>query len=467
MKILFPLEPKAFRKSSSQRLGVMLLSAMLQRHGFQTGLVKATVKDLTQALKDGLPAFLAYSLTSQLAEPMLEVNREIKQKFPEIKSFVGGPHSTFYPEVVEEEGVDGICQGEGEYAIVDIANRIRDGRDFTDLDNWHFKRDGKIIKNKLRPLVQDLDSLPFADRGLMPRNDVNTLVTSRGCPYSCSYCLNAAYNMLYDNKSARIRQRSVDNVIEELRQIKAKHPKTFIGFLDTILPVRRDWTERFAEQYRKEIGIPFYCNIKTEITDKETIKLLKHAGCHSIGIGIESSSDKIRRKFMNRKVSNDKIIEVMNWIHEAGIKAHTFNILGMPETSFEDDIDTLNFNIRVKSDFAVASVLSPYKGTQLHDMVEDLGLLKTDAEYDRGKFHFQTIDYGSDQYARQLINLESLYPMLVAFPFLGRFTGILSRLPLRWLYFRFYSLSLRFVFQWKIFPPYWVRQLTGNHGTGK
>ena len=200
MRVVFPLEPKAFRRfpKSAQRLGVMMLSSMLRQEGFNVELAKATVDDLSETLRHGEPTILAYSMVSQLAEPMLEVNREIKKRF-DVKSFLGGAHATYYPEVIEEEGVDGICLGVGELAIVDLAKRIREGKDYTDTLNWHIKSNGQIYRNELRPLVSDLDTLPFADQSLMPRTDGHSLMAGRGCPYRCTYCLNAAYNRLYNN----------------------------------------------------------------------------------------------------------------------------------------------------------------------------------------------------------------------------------------------------------------------------
>ncbi|MCG2720939.1 MAG: B12-binding domain-containing radical SAM protein [Thermodesulfovibrionales bacterium] len=460
MKVIFPLEPKAFKKhpKSAQRLGVMMLSAMLKSRGFKVELVKATVKDLSASLNQGEPTILAYSLVSQLAETILAVNKEIKQRFS-VKSFFGGPHPTYYPELILEEGVDGICLGEGDFAIVDLVSRIRDGRDYLDVSNWHFKQDDRIIKNALRPLVEDLDTLPFADRDVMKNDYLNSIMTTRGCPYQCTYCLNAAYNRLYNYRSAKIRQRSVDHVIEELGQIKARFPRTFIAFLDTILPVRKDWTEEFAKKYRKNINLPFFCNIKTDITDRETIQILKEAGCHSIAIGVESSSEEIRKKLMKRKVTNEKIIEVANWIHESGIKLHTFNIIGMPQTSFFDDVETLKFNVSIKADYAVGSVLSPYKRTEIYEIAKSLNMLSTDSTFSRGKFTFHTIDYGSSIIKRKLLNLESIYAILVKYPFLIKNINFITKLPFTKfcaLIFRIWTAS---VYRRELLPPYWLRKI--------
>ena len=333
------------------------------------------------------------------------------------------------------------------------------GKDYSDLANWYIKKDGNIFKNDLRPLVHNLDILPFADRGLMPNNYVNFVMTNRGCPYNCTYCLNAAYNRLYRHHSAQIRQRSVDNVIEELKRIKAQFPHTFIGFLDTILPVSKEWTENFSRKYRKHIGLPFFCNIKAEITDKETINLLRYAGCHSVGVGIESSNEEIRKKLMRRRVSNKQLVKVSNWIHEAHIKLNTFNILGMPKTTFSDDVKTIKFNCFIKADFAEASLLSPYKGSEIYDMAKTLNLLHRDSRYARSKFTFYTIDYGSKLLRRKLINLQSLYPVLTKYPFLVRHLDSLTALPLEWLYSKLFSFWAATVFRWEIFPPYWLRVL--------
>ena len=463
MRILFPLEARYFNRfrGRAQRLGTMALSAMLKPEGFKVELVKATPKAIATALSDDEPAVLAYSLTSQLADPILAVNREIKQRF-DVLSFFGGPHPTYYPEVLGEEGVDAICRGQGEEAIVEMAGRIRDGRDYSDVRNWEVKREGTVFKNPLRPLIDNLDDLPFPDRDIMPNEELNSVMTSRGCPYNCTYCLNAAYKRLYSFCSpGKVRRRSVDSVIEELHRIKSRFPRTFIVFLDPILPIRKEWVEPFAREYRKHIGLPFFCEIKYELMDEEMVKLLKDAGCYSVGVGIESSNPEVREKLMRRHVSNEKIVTVSEQLHKAGIKMNTFNIIGMPQTTLYDDFNTLKFNQQIKADFATGCLLNPYRKSEIYDICDDLGVLTKDVAFTRGTFAFTTIEYGDQKLKRQLINLESLFTTLAQSTFLCRHAGFITKLRLGKLYAKFFSVGYAFLLRWRIFPTYLMRRLKG------
>jgi len=461
MRILFPLEARYFNRfrGRAQRLGVMALSAVLKPQGFKIELVKATPKAMAAALAGDEPAVLAYSLTSQLAEPILAVNREIKKEF-DVLSLFGGPHPTYYPEMLGEEGVDAVCRGQGEHGLVEMVCRVRDGQDFAEVRNWEVKRNGTVFKNPLRPLIDDLDSLPFPDRDIMPNEELNSVMTSRGCPYNCTYCLNAAYKRLYSFCSpGKVRRRSVDNVIEELRRIKSRFPRTFIVFLDPILPVKKDWMEAFSSEYRKHIGLPFFCEIKYELMDGEMVKLLKDAGCYSVGVGVESSNPEVREKLMRRHVCNEKIVEVSEQLRRAGIKMNTFNIIGMPQTTIEDDFNTLKFNNEIKADFATGCLLSPYRESEIYDICDELGVLTKDIAFTRGTFAFTTIDYGDEKLKRRLINLESLFTTLALSRFLCRHADFITRLPLQRLYAKFFSIGYAFLLRWRIFPTYLMRRL--------
>ncbi|NIO68607.1 MAG: hypothetical protein GTN71_06075, partial [Anaerolineae bacterium] len=172
--------------------GIMHISALLKQEGHQTSLAVATEEDPVEAALRLKPDVVGYTVYTGTQNYYLDLNRQIKAQLPGVFSIFGGPHPTFFPEMIEHEGVDGICVGEGEYATLDLLNALQAGAEITGIPNWHFKlarqgggvgvsptfsliapsTDGskvEIIRNPVRPLLtsEQLDELPFPDRDLL------------------------------------------------------------------------------------------------------------------------------------------------------------------------------------------------------------------------------------------------------------------------------------------------------------
>jgi len=179
-----------------------------------------------------------------------------------------GPHPTFYPDLANESYLDAICVGEGEGAILDLVNALEAGQDITKIKNLIVKRDGEIFKNDLRPLISNLDAIPFPDRTIYEKysffrkRKIRHLITARGCPFKCSFCFNKLYNEMYHGKGEELRRRTPRNVIEEIKKLKQETPKLkHIFFLDDTFIITQSWLDQFVEIYRKEVNLPFSCNV--------------------------------------------------------------------------------------------------------------------------------------------------------------------------------------------------------------
>ncbi|MGD9405872.1 MAG: cobalamin B12-binding domain-containing protein, partial [Anaerolineae bacterium] len=201
--------------------GIMHLSSALKAAGHEVDLAVATHQDPVAAAREFQPDVAAYSVITGSQRYYIDVNNRVKREVEGVFSVFGGPHPTFFPEMVEEEGVDGICRGEGEDAMVELVNALAAGgpEAVLGIANWSFKRNGDsvdagIINNPVRPYVGDLDGLPFPDRALVyerdaisARSKIKHFLTGRGCPYNCTYCFNHALSELYRGKGRRFRQR--------------------------------------------------------------------------------------------------------------------------------------------------------------------------------------------------------------------------------------------------------------------
>jgi radical SAM superfamily enzyme YgiQ (UPF0313 family) len=201
-------------------LGLLYLSSVLRQAGHEVRLVVASDEDPVAVAREWQPGVVGYSVYTGSQAYYRDLNLRIKADgVRSAVSVFGGPHPTYFPEFVEEPGVDAICIGEGEGAILDLVEALEAGRPLSGIEDWWFKGNGRVERNPVRPLVNNLDLLPFPDRELLFEKDAFTrqsgikhFITSRGCPYDCTYCFNHALANIYRGKGKRLRQMSVDRV---------------------------------------------------------------------------------------------------------------------------------------------------------------------------------------------------------------------------------------------------------------
>jgi anaerobic magnesium-protoporphyrin IX monomethyl ester cyclase len=367
--------------------GIMHLSSALKGAGHQVDLAVAARQDPAAVAGEFLPDVVAYSVITGSQRYYLEVNRRLKAALPGVFSVFGGPHPTFFPEMVEAEGVDGICRGEGEEAMVELVDRLAGGGPEAVLEvaNWSFRRNGdgrdaNVIVNPVRPYTEDLDSLPFPDRRLVYERDpqagrskIKHFLTGRGCPYNCTYCFNHALSEIYRGKGRRFRQRSVDHVLEEVRWVREHYPLEFVVFVDDTFVLSEEWLAEFAEKYPSQIGLPFFCNTRANLVTAEQVRLLCEAGCHSVSMGIESGSDRIRNDLLKRRMTKEQILEASRLIREGGLHLTTTNMIGLPTSHLEDDFETLALNVQARPSYAHVFIFQPYPRTELGEFTREHG----------------------------------------------------------------------------------------------
>jgi radical SAM superfamily enzyme YgiQ (UPF0313 family) len=274
--------------------------------------------------------------------------------------------------------------GEGEYALRDLCSALSEDRDVSLIPNIWSKKNGKIFKNPPRPLISDLDKLPYPDRSIFSykklmegREDMIFFMASRGCPYGCPYCCNHALRDVYNTPDKWVRFRSVENVIQEIESVLKDYPSTkHVAFFDDILALRKDWFKEFTQQYKSRIRLPFRCNMRANyLADEETVKMLREAGCKRVIIGLESGNEYIRNKIIERNMPESILIKAGKLCKEYGIELATYNMLGVPEESFSAMLETVKLNAKIKADFTYASIYYPFKNTILYELCKKKNLL--------------------------------------------------------------------------------------------
>jgi len=380
-------------KQENISMGIAHLSSYLKSKGHTTSLFDGTFsrgnKGCFKLIGDNNPDIIAFSVLSGELSFCKNLAKEIKERF-NIPIIFGGVHPTVEPEeTVRINDIDMICIGEGELAFkefLDLYKKYLDsgGRDkrylktknfwFKDIDN---KRNEVIIRNPVRKLIKKLDLLPFPDRELFDTKSYIKatgkldILASRGCPFDCTYCINHIHHKMHRSSKLMLRYRSCDSVLKEIRQCIDKygeHGIKQIVFYDDDFAADENWVKEFCEKYSKEFDIEFCCNSRAEHITDELCSMLKKANCSSIHIGIESGSEKIRKTTLNRNITNKQIKNVFNCAKKAGLKTHSFNMIGLPYETPKDIWETINLNKAVKPDSLQTSIFQPFPGTKIREL---------------------------------------------------------------------------------------------------
>lgn len=381
----------------TQPLSIGYLSSVLLRDGHCTELTSlrntARQKKLLTEFK---PDILALSLVTGRHTLFLDIVRQIKQECPGITVLAGGPHPTFYPEFIHEEGIDAVCRGEGEIALPALINAFeRDRRSLPDtIANWWVKKpDGSVAKHDVGPLIEDLDTLPYPDRDMYdrayPHNEHATVyaMTSRGCPFKCSYCFNHAYQELYRGKGRSCRRRGVENLLGELAGLKQGYPLQIVVFQDDTFNLDTAWLKKFAAQYPREISLPFHCHLRADLLDGESAALLRAAGCISVKLGLEAADEHIRNNVFNRSMTLEQFENACSLLRGQGIRFATENILAVPGSTLENDLLTYAVNYRIRPDFCFATLLQLYPRTRIAEYAVSKGLVTGEPAEFPGTFY--------------------------------------------------------------------------------
>jgi len=451
------------REIDNEPHGILLIAALLKEHGHRVSLTVASEEDPLAAVERLRPDVVAYSVYTGTQRYYLDLNRRIKQRLP-VFSIFGGPHPTFFPELIEEEGVDGVCVGEGEYATLELMDALAAGEPYTGIRNWLFRTETGVVRNPLRPLLAsaELDALPFADRELLysahplsRSNRIRPFITGRGCPYNCSFCFNRAYSDLYQSAGhpTGLRRRSVDNVLREIEEVRRRYGLSFITFMDDTFILNRRWLEDFARAYPERIGIPFWCQVRANLVDDQVADTLAKAGCVSVSYGIEAGNDRLRNQVLNRNMSREQILGAARILRQHHIAFSTNNMLGLPTGGLQEDLETLDLNIQARPAYANVFLYQPYPKTQLGEMALQEGYMHGTFDDLSGSVTLATpIRFGSEDETRKIENLQKLFALTVEMPWLLPVVRRAISLPRNGFFWLIYKAWKGYAMKRRMFP---------------
>jgi len=375
MKILFVCKSKKM-----EVLGLMYLSAVAQEAGAETRIV--AIENACIVASAWQPDIVGLSVLTGNQKAFISLAKRIRMILPKSLIIAGGQHASFFGDDFIAEDFDAVIKGEAE--------------------NWL----SEFLQSDKR--YPDLDSIFWPIRDDFPDMKIRDFITSRGCPFSCKYCYNNRWLKMYPD-FPKVRYRSVDDVINEIDSVRPE----FVYFQDSCFGVSLDWLKEFSEQYKDRIGIPFHCHLRPSQVTPERVSLLKAANCLSTRIALETASDKLRKVIGREQTSNEETIRSATLLRKAGIKLMIQNMLALPTSTIEDDLQTLEVNIQCKPDYAWSSIFAPYPGTALGDECKEKGYYTGDYSDMGDNFFERSVLNFSEEYKEQTYVLQKVFALAV------------------------------------------------------
>ena len=363
-------------------------AAVLEKSGFDVTIIDAAKKNYSiNKVKDMISKINPNLVVIEISTPSLNTDLQtaeaIKNNGDYHITLIGPDATMFALDLVSNPFVDSVMKGEYFYTLRDLSKSIEDGTGFDKIKGLIFKNNGNIVENPERPLIEDIDELPYPARHLLDPNEYLMghytykpqflMITSMGCPYKCIFCIWP--KVLY---KGRIRLRSPQKVVEEMKYLKKMYKLREIYFDDDLFNISEKRVFDICDAIIDAgIKIPWITEMRVDKVSKEMLKRMKEAGCIKILYGVESSSQKILDN-ANKGITTDQIRRALKLTKEAGIKIHASFMFGLPGETKETIRRTKEFAKELGPDTIQCSLAVPYPGTEFYKIAKENGSLKID-----------------------------------------------------------------------------------------
>jgi len=343
----------------------------------------------------------------------IETARRIKKIKPSIVTVLTGPHVTILPEESLRAGkdvIDIICRGEFDYSTRELC----EGRPWNNVNGISYVKDGKIVHTPDRPMIEDLDALPFVapiyrrDLSIKDyviphfKNPYVSIYSSRGCPSKCIYCL---WPQTFSGR--RMRTRSPQNVYEEIKWITENIPEMReLSFDDDTFTANRLHAQEVARLI-KPLGISWVINARAN-TDFETLKIMRDCGLRHVVVGFESGNAQILKN-IKKGVTKEQALQFAKDCKKLGLSIHGAFIMGLPGESRETIAETIQFAKEMDLDSIQASLASPYPGTEFYNMCREKGWIASDNFLDETGHQKCVINYPNLSNSEIFNSVEEFY----------------------------------------------------------
>lgn len=379
--------------STQYPINLGYLASWLKKNKVNVVLLDLEVEELDknqiiEFIKKERPVLVGLSCMTSTIIAGHNIARLIKENFTGLKTVVGGVHSTAIPERTLEEFTcfDIVVRGEGENSLLELYSTIASGGDISKVKGLVYRNsESSFVDTGLRPLIDDLDILPFPDRELLgiglykrthtsrafsrSNKNISEIMTARGCSYSCIFC---ASKVTFGKK---VRYRSVENIIDEMEECITKYRTNHFSILDDTFTFRKDLLYPVCD-YLKSKRVSWDCFTRVDRLDEELAKRVVDSGCEKISFGLESGSEKIL-KLIKKGVTIEQIKKAFNICHKYNLRylEATFMLGNHPLETMEDIDATLNLIMELEPDLMAVSITAPFPGTELNRIMKEGGYL--------------------------------------------------------------------------------------------
>lgn len=365
-------------------LGLGYLASYLRQGGIEVSVIDANRENLSASciarrLPESKPSIVGVTTYTPGCVEAYDIVRICKQKYSHVNVVTGGPHVSAVPdEALDIGAVDFVVRGEGEQTFLELAN----GREPSRIPGLSFRKDGEVSHNTDRRPLPALDEIPFpaydllnpklygVTAGRARRHPAASIITSRGCPYSCHFCQSPGLGKLF-------RSRSAENVLAEI-QLLTEHYGIFeFAFQDDVLTVNRTNLLHLCELIpNRDLDVSWSCLSRVDTIDGEMLRAMKAAGCHQIGFGVESGSDTILRS-IGKNTTVAQAQEAVRLAQQEGLEVVTYFILGLPGETRETLLETLRLSLALRPDYCVYNIAVPFPGTHMYEEASRDSRLRT------------------------------------------------------------------------------------------
>ncbi len=381
--------------SVSPPLGLAYIAAVLEREKIGVGIMdceaeSVSIEGFIRAIKKHKPKIVGITGTTPSFVHGVEAGKAVKEADSSIKVILGGSHASAMPKDVLErhECFDYAIAGEGEHAFLELSRHILRGGRFPPMSGIYRRSGRKVLGKGLTPIIENLDDLPFPARHLLPNSlyrppadlaiclggkapmfPYTTLITTRGCPFSCVFCSQPVFGR-------KFRARSAKSVVDELEHLNRDYGVRFVNIYDDTFTVDRKRVIDICDEIKKrKLDITFYCRSRVDTIDEELLRHLKSAGCEIISYGVEAGTDEIMRK-IKKNVTVKRVKRIFKATHRLGIATKGYFMIGNPGERPEDVIKTLKLSKEIGPMFAFFSVACILPASELYDMALEKGIIK-------------------------------------------------------------------------------------------
>ncbi|MEM3000957.1 MAG: radical SAM protein [Candidatus Nitrosocaldus sp.] len=393
MKILLIYPRKSFESAPSYtnpKLGLMYLSSYVKKYGYKNikiidlDLVPWSFNTFCQKVVEYAPDIIGIQCLSISLEATYKICRFVRESLSNTKIVLGGPHFNSNPEeIFNYFDIDFVVHGEGEKTFLELVQSIRETSHYKNIKGLVFRNaDGTVVKNERRELNHELDDLPFPDYEDLyegqpfyshPYSETGrmiTMMTSRGCPFRCAFCDTPNIH------GTKVRTRSVDNVLDEIKFLQKKYRVREFSFKDSNFHMSKKWVSEFADKIKQNnMDISFFANYRVDVINDGYAEPLKQAGCSLVFCGIEST-DPVVQKLLGKNTSMEQMLRADESFKKYGIKRLYSFMFGSPGDTEESLKSSIDFAIKTNPFLILIQPTTAFPGTALYDYAVKHNLLK-------------------------------------------------------------------------------------------